>query len=233
MQGTTARIRQSYPGGSFLGALSPAAIAALEAGWSVTEFRKGQIVMNTEEQNSDVFFLLAGSVRVALFTQSGREVSVLTLARGDCFGEFSAIDGAPRSASIEALEPCVTARMSSARFRRTLRETPDLSLTLLELLVGKLRGLTGKVSDFSTMNADQRIRAELLRMAEAAANGADSFLIARPPTQSEIAARVFSNRETVAREMGRLKKAGLLARQGRGLQVPSLVELRAALRAEG
>lgn len=229
MQKTIARVGQKFPETSFLGQLSEAAYQALDRGWTVSEFRKGQMVMNVEEDNSDVFFLLTGSVRVALFTEGGREVSVLTLRRGDCFGEFSAIDGAPRSAGIEALEPCLTARLSAAAFRDTLRATPDLSMTMLELLVGKLRVLTTKVSDFNALNADQRIRAELLRLARQGAEGRDEFVIERPPTQSEIAARVFSNRETVAREMGRLKKAGLLGRKGRGLHVPSLRLLEQAL----
>lgn len=217
-----AHVGQKYPEDSFLGGLSDAAYMALDRRWTVNEYRKGQIVMNSEETHTDVFFLLTGAVRVALFTEAGREVSMLTLRKGDVFGEFSAIDGAPRSASIEALDTCITARLSAEEFRDTLRATPDLSLRMLELLVGKLRGLTSKVSDFNALNADQRIRAELLRLAQAAAAGHDSFVIERPPTQAEIAARVFSNRETVAREMGRLKAAGLLARQGRGLHVPSL-----------
>ena len=225
MSGNIAHVGQRYPDTSFLGALNEAAYVALDRRWSVAEYRKGQMVMHSEETNTDVFFLLTGSVRVALFTEAGREVSMLTLRKGDCFGEFSAIDGAPRSASIEALEPCLTARLSAEDFRDTLRTTPDLSLRMLELLVGKLRSLTTKVSDFNALNADQRIRAGLLRLARDAAAGRSDFVIERPPTQAEIAARVFSNRETVAREMGRLKNAGLIARQGRGLHVPSLTAL--------
>ncbi len=229
MSGKIAHVGQRYPKDTFLGALNEAAYVALDRRWTVGEYRKDQMVMHLQETNTDVFFLLTGSVRVALFTEAGREVSVLTLRKGDCFGEFSAIDGAPRSASIEALEPCLTARLSADDFRDTLRTTPDLSLKMLELLVAKLRGLTSKVSDFNAMNADQRIRAELLRLAQDASGGRDEFVIERPPTQAEIAARVFSNRETVAREMGRLKNAGLLARQGRGLHVVSLMALQEAL----
>jgi len=225
MSSKIAHVGQRYPETSFLGALNEAAYVALDRRWTVNEYRKGQMLMHLEETNTDVFFLLTGSVRVALFTEAGREVSMLTLRKGDCFGEFSAIDGAPRSASIEALEPCLTARLSAEDFCDTLRATPDLSMRMLELLVGKLRQLTGKVSDFNALNADQRIRAEILRLAQAAAAGRDSFVIERPPTQAEIAARVFSNRETVAREMGRLKNAGLIGRQGRGLHIPSLVSL--------
>ena len=53
-----------------------------------------------------------------------------------------------------------------------------------------------------------------------------TVLIERPPTQSELAAVVFSSRESVAREMGRMRKAGVLLRVKRSLHVPSVERLR-------
>jgi hypothetical protein len=44
----------------------------------------------------------------------------------------------------------------------------------------------------------------------------------KPPTQSEIAAFVFTNREAVAREIGKMKRLKLIERRGRGLHVPSV-----------
>lgn len=213
---------QVFPKSSLLGQVNRRALFELDQVWTVSEFKKGQTIMSAEEQKSDVCFLLAGSARVAVFTENGREVSFLRLTKGDCFGEFSAIDGAPRSASIEALTTCVAARMTSEQFRSVLSVSPELSLALLETLVGKLRDLTNKVSDFNNLNADERIRAELLRLAETSHKGKDQFVIDNPPTQLEIAARVFSNRETVAREMGKMRRMGLLGRDGRRLCIPSL-----------
>jgi len=92
----------------------------------------------------------------------------------------------------------------------------------LETLVGKLRDLTNKVSDFNTLSADERIRAEILKLAQLNSKGRDAFVIDGPPTQLEIAARVFSNRETVARGMGKMRHMGLLGRDGRNLCVPSM-----------
>lgn len=224
---------QVFPKSSLLGRVSRSAMSALDANWTVTEYAKGQTILAAEDTRSDVWFLLAGEARVAAYTENGREVSFQSLRKGDCFGEFSAIDGAPRSASIDAQMTCVVARMSSQQFRAVLQKTPDLSLALLESLVGKLRDLTSKVSDFNTLSADDRIRAELLRLAQKNAAGRDRFTIERPPTQLEIAARVFSNRETVAREMGKMRHMGLIDRDGRNLCVQSLAALEAYVESRG
>ncbi len=216
---------QAFPEDSLLGQVPRRTIEVLTERWSVTEYTKGQMIMGSEDTTSDICFLLTGSARVAVFTESGRQVSFLHLLKGDCFGEFSAIDGAPRSASIEAQSTCIAARMSSAQFRNVLQEAPELSLALLESLVGKLRDLTHKVSDFNTLNADDRIRGEILAIAKKHADGRDSFVVERPPTQLEIASQIFSNRETVAREMGRMRNLGLIARDGRSLAIRSLKQL--------
>lgn len=216
---------QAFPENTLLGQVPRSAYSVLAEKWSVTEYKKGQMIMGDEDTNSDVCFLLAGSARVALFTEFGREVSVLHLNKGDCFGEFSAIDGEPRSASIEARSTCIAARVTAAKFREVLTEAPELSLALLESLVGKLRKLTTKVSDFNTLSADDRIRGEILELARHHSNGRENFVLENPPTQTEIAARIFSNRETVAREMGRMRNAGLIGRDGRSLCFPSLKAL--------
>lgn len=224
---------QIFPENSLLGQIPRSAYTVLAEKWTVSEYEKGQTIMGNEDTNSDVCFLLTGSARVAVFTESGREVSFLSLSKGDCFGEFSAIDNAPRSASIEAQSTCIAARLSSQCFREVLQQAPELSLALLETLVQKLRTLTTKVSDFSTLSADDRIRGEVLELARANSNGQDSFVVEQPPTQTEIAARIFSNRETVAREMGRMRNKGLIDRDGRNIRIVSLQALEAYVEGAG
>ncbi|MEK6204038.1 MAG: helix-turn-helix domain-containing protein, partial [Amylibacter sp.] len=51
-------------------------------------------------------------------------------------------------------------------------------------------------------------------------------LVERPPTQTELAAYIFTSREGVAREMGRLRKAGILTREKRSIRFLSLKLLR-------
>ena len=220
-----ARSGIAYPKGSVLHNVGPKGLEELDAVWTVGEYAKGQMLLQAEETTSDVWFLLSGLARVAVFTESGREVSMFTFERGDSFGEFSAIDSEPRSASIEALTDCVAARLSGPQFRSILASSHSVSGAFLRLLVGKLRDMTAKVSDFSAHTADERIRGEILRIALAASKGRDIFIIDTPPTQAEIAARVFTNRETVAREMGRMRRLGVIDRVGRRISVPSLAAL--------
>ena len=171
------------------------------------------------------FFVIDGSVRATIYTDGGREVSFLTFSNGDCIGEFSAIDGAPRSSDAIAETDCIAGCLAAGKFRKLLKTHSDMSYSLLTLLVGHLRYLSRRVVDFNAKSADERLREKLLELAEAGQFGGEAP-IERPPTQTELAAFVFSSRESVAREMGRMRKAGVLARKKRALFFPSVRMLR-------
>ena len=220
-----ANLEVQYPKDTLLGDIDPATREAIEGIWTITKYRSGQVILGAEETSIDVLFLLEGSVRVANFSDKGREVSFSAVDEGDCFGEFAVIDGAPRSASVVALNNCRVARVSDVQFLHLLHNHPDMCLSLMRNLVGKLRELTRRVSDFTALRADDRIRQEVIRLFRDVQTSDGSADLAKPPTQSELAAFVFTNREAVAREIGRMKKAGLVQRRGRGLFAQSVAAL--------
>jgi CRP-like cAMP-binding protein len=218
-------VHLKYPTETLLGRIEQRTWAGLNRAWSSSDYENGQVILAAEEKTSDVCFLLQGSARATVFTESGREVSFVLLTRGDCFGEFSAIDEAPRSASVVATGTCTAARLSARAFREQLRSNADLSFALSAVLVGKLRHLSQRISDFNALSADERVRKEVWNLAVSNRNGNDTATLDHPPTQTDLAAFVFTNREGVAREMGRMKRAGVLERHGRGLYFPSLARL--------
>jgi hypothetical protein len=65
------------------------------------------------------------------------------------FGEYPAIDGLSRSASVEALTDCVVAAMSAAAFRELLRTEAMAADVALKRLVATIRTLSVRVYEFS------------------------------------------------------------------------------------
>ncbi|MEM7438796.1 MAG: Crp/Fnr family transcriptional regulator [Pseudomonadota bacterium] len=217
----------SYPRESFLGRINDASWAALTARWTTSTYPARALIISAEDLESrDVFFVLDGVIRATVYTDAGREVSMLNFRRGDIIGQFSAIDDAPRSSDAIAERECIVANISQAEFKSLLKEHADISYQLLKLSVGHLRVLSKRVVEFNAMSADERLRAEILDLVERSAGDRDDVLIERPPTQAELAAIVFSSRESVAREMGRMRDAGVALRIKRALHVPSVEKLR-------
>jgi len=220
-----ANLEVQYPEKTILGRISETSRDALREVWTEKAFAPGQLILDAEDRGGDVLLLLQGAARAANFSAKGREVSFTGIKEGDCFGEFAMIDGAPRSASVLAMERSRVALIPDAMFRRLLGEHPDLSMALMQHLVDKLRDLTRRVSEFTALRADDRIRLEILRQFEVAEGTDGSALLDSPPTQAALAAFVFTNREAVAREIGRMKRKKLIERRGRALYAPSVMKI--------
>jgi CRP-like cAMP-binding protein len=97
-------------------------------------FTPGQRIVEEGNLGETLFVMLAGQAKVV----RGRR-TVATVVPGDFFGELSALDGGPRTATIVAETPVRVLRV----FRHTLvsmvEEEPSLSLKLLDGIVRRIR----------------------------------------------------------------------------------------------
>jgi len=182
-------------------------------------YQPGREVVEFTATATDVYFLTQGLARVVVHASSGRNVLYRTIEAGSIFGEFAAIDGKPRSASVEILEPSTVACMPAREFRNAIADTPEIAMALLRHLTSECRHLTNRVLEFSTLAVQNRVQAELLRLAgnHKCENG--RVQVCPTPTHSEIASRVSTHREAVTRELNRLRKIGVLESGNRGLVI--------------
>ncbi|MEJ2124903.1 MAG: Crp/Fnr family transcriptional regulator, partial [Alphaproteobacteria bacterium] len=154
-----------------------------------------------------------------IYSSHGKVVGFRQINPGDMFGEFAAIDGRERSATVEAMKVSSALVMSASLFKELMENDSAFLNTVLLHLVKILRCMTARVVEFSTLAVKNRIHNELLRLAKEAADGSGLYLINPAPTHSEIAAQISTHREAVSREISRLKRLGLLERRGKSLIV--------------
>lgn len=180
-------------------------------GWR--HYELGEQIVDYLDATDSVFFLITGEARVTIYSLAGQVVSFRELGPGAMFGEYAAIDGGPRSASVEARGSCQVASMPAAAFREVLQTEQEVAQALLKHFVRGLRELTTRVFEFSTLAVRYRIQAEVLRLASLAPLEGESARIVPVPTHAEIASRVSTHREAVTREFNRLSRIGIIERQ--------------------
>lgn len=207
--------------------LPPAALAAIEKGCAWRTYRPGESVIDYLDSSSDVFFILSGEVRASIYSVEGKAVTFSDLGPGDMFGEYAAIDGAPRSAGIMASTPCLVASMTANIFRGLIESEPLLATTLLRQSVAKVRELTARIYEFSALAVNNRIQAELLRLTKLAQLSRNTAEIDPAPLHADVASRTSTHREAVTRELSRLSKLGIVERRGRVLIVRDVARLTA------
>ena len=185
----------------------------------------GQQIISREADDRDLYFIVAGRVRVTTYSAGGREVSFRDLGAGDCFGEVAAIDGKPRSADVIALESTLVAALPPAAFWRLAREEPLVAQRMLLRLADSVRGLSERVIDLSTLDVQNRIYGELLRLAREAGVAGNTARIDPAPKHADLAARVSTYREQVTRELSALVKTGILERGDHALVIRDVARL--------
>ena len=209
-----------FPEGSTLHACGAEGYAALAQYWTESNFPPKSVIVSESDTDDDVFFVVKGLARAATFTDNGREVLYSDLPRGDSFGIFAAIDGEPRSTNVFAKEHSRIARMSANHFREVLYSNEAVNKAFILYLVDRIRYLSGRMTEATTLSTEQRLCAQLLRMC--AKTGPDSGFIEKLATQQELATLISSQRESVGREMSKLKDQGLISREGKCLTILSL-----------
>ncbi len=170
-------------------------------------------------ESREVLFVIDGAVNILDVSLSGREVTYATLRAGDCFGELAAIDGQPRSASVVATEKTLVAALASEQFLDLLKEHAGVTFKVLQRLTGMVRMGDVRIMEISTLPAAQRVYAEILRMAKPDVTVPDRWVIYPLPPLREIANRISTTRETVARALSQLYPTGLIRRKGKSLYI--------------
>lgn len=209
-----------------LKSLDPAARQSLEQRCRWQRYGRHDEIIGRESDSRDVYFIISGRVRVVNYSLSGREIAFHEMDAGNYFGELAAIDGRPRSATVIALNDALLAAVSPDTFINLLHDHPDMAIEVMRELAQFVRVSTDRIMELSTLGAHNRVHSEILRAARALAPEAENTARISPiPVHADIASRVSTTRETVARVLSDLAKQGLVLREKNALVVTDLDQL--------
>lgn len=179
-------------------------------------YADGELLFVEGDHSDTVHVCLRGQVRLFLTARSGRELLIGMKSPGDEFGELSAIDGRPRSASAVAVGPAVVAELDAERFADLLAERPLLWASVCRTLSADLRRANDRLvarDSESALVRTGRMLVELASMRMRHDRAASTYELAI--TQSDLAGWIGATRESTARALASFRRAGLV-RTGRG-----------------
>ena len=179
----------------------------------------GQVILDRFSASNGVCFLVSGVARVVHYVADHEEITIATIPAGDTIGEISAIDGLGRSASVVADAECLVAELAQTEFHALLARQGAVALDLLRRWAETIRKLSDKVSYLSTGSPDQRVYAELVRLARPEQAGSSRWLIRELPTHQDRARWAQTSREVVASAVAELVRRGVAERRTRSLHI--------------
>jgi CRP-like cAMP-binding protein len=214
--------------GSFLAGLEDSERGALAALGIVRRFPRGSILIFQDEPDDRVMLVLSGRVKVGRVEQDGRELMLEIRDPGDLLGELAFIDGAPRVATVTALEPVHALVMPAAALRAHLETTPRIAVVLLELIARRLRESSLTRSKAGVADTMGRLAARIVELADRYGEpGEGGVTFVSPISQQDLAAWTGASRAGVADALRSLRELGWVTTERRSVTVLDAAALRA------
>jgi CRP/FNR family transcriptional regulator len=170
-------------------------------------FKKGQSLFVEGAGCERVFFVRSGRVKLYRLGANGREQILETLGPGDTCACNPGVKEWRCASSGEAVVPSTVWFLARDQYVNLVNTNSHLALTLNRLFAERLQCFSALIEDVSLKDSKKRLVKFILDMP--AATG-DKTALSLPFTREEIAQRIGTARETVARQLHDLKRKKLI-----------------------
>ncbi|HTC98258.1 MAG TPA: cyclic nucleotide-binding domain-containing protein [Bradyrhizobium sp.] len=105
----------------------------------INEYGVGDVIFEEGSTGRELYVVLNGEVEIAK-VNGGSKTVIITLGKGEFFGEMAVIDGSSRSATaIAATAGTRVMRINHARFVYLVSQQPAFALMIMDALSKRLR----------------------------------------------------------------------------------------------
>src|ERR1051325_9576468 len=123
-------------------------------------YKAGETIFNEHDRGDALYILEEGSVRIWVYDEDVKEVTLAELKPGDFFGELAVLDRGERSSSATAISDIHLHRLSSDDFQKFLIEHPDASIDVICEIAARMRQTNQLVSQRAARNINVEMEAK-------------------------------------------------------------------------
>jgi len=183
-----------------------------------------------DDPSDSLYVVLSGSAKIFQTSEDGKERILKIIRKGEAFGELAMIEGQPRSASVQTLEPSEMLVLVRKDFQAFCDKHPSVLWMLLQALAERLRRVNEDVLDMSFRDVPYRVLRVLSQLVERHGTaGPDGWRMSTPLLAKDLASMVGSNAEGVGRLIDGYETDGLIKRDRTSWTVPDPKALTRAL----
>lgn len=193
---------------------------------TVQRLHAGELLYAQGDLHACFYLVRSGFVHTTVLHPTGHQLLLEVFGPGAIFGEASAFIAAHRHVSATAVTPVVLSRYEAQEIRELMGHSPDLVMTLLQLLGHKHRLLIDKLSSFTSTTPSVRLM-ELLARAELLPH--DSRTGKLHLTHEQIGAMTGLSRVTVTRVLRSMVEKNWVATHKGSIEILDPHALREAL----
>jgi CRP/FNR family transcriptional regulator len=192
--------------------LGLAVLDSLALGVSLRRYNRGEIIFWESDPCSGLHIIKKGSVKLFKLSPQGRELIINTNDEGTSFNEVPVFDDGENPVNAAALENCEIWVVDAAVIRHTMEDNPEMCKAVIQSLSANLRMMVSKVEELSFYQVTNRLARLISRLPP-------EQLEEQHITQDQLAARLGTVREVVARSLRDLERSGAIRVERRQIQV--------------
>ncbi|MGB4829364.1 MAG: Crp/Fnr family transcriptional regulator [Paracoccaceae bacterium] len=174
------------------------------------EFDRGTTIFLQGERASAIYLVAEGWVKLYRIAPNGAEAVVSVFTKGASFGEAVAFRHDTYPVAAEAVTDCRLIRIEADAFLRSIRENPELAISILSATFAHLHALVAQVEALKAQTGAQRVAEFLLELSSCESGACEVTL---PYDKVLIAGRLGMKPESLSRAFARLREQGVTVRQ--------------------
>ncbi|MFT6436682.1 MAG: CRP/FNR family cyclic AMP-dependent transcriptional regulator [Candidatus Azotimanducaceae bacterium] len=182
-------------------------------------YPKGSTIIYAGEDSDSIYYITNGSVTVLIEDDSGREIIVAYLNKGDFFGEMALFGEGTRTAWVKAKTDCDVAELGYSKFVDLSKQDSGMLFELTSQVVERLGKTTQKVGDLAFLDVTGRVARQLLDLCDQPDAMTHPKGMQIKITRQEIGRLVGCSREMVGRVLKTLEDQGLVTVKGKTMVV--------------
>lgn len=175
------------------------------------EFQRGDVLFWEGDPCDGLHIIEYGSAKIFKLSPQGRQYIVRILQEGDTFSEVPAFDEGTNPVNVEALETCRVWVINNQKLHELIMEHPVFAQKVLVNFGKMLRGMVRMVSEMAFYQVTHRLARLIAELPQEKS--------APHWTQEQLAARLGTVREVVARSMKELERSGAIKVEDRRIQI--------------
>jgi CRP/FNR family transcriptional regulator, cyclic AMP receptor protein len=191
------------------------------------KFSRDHVVFFEGSRSDSLYVIVRGAVKIYRNAQDGREKILSVLGSGEIFGEFSLLDGQPRSASVATLQPSEMLSIDHLDFRRFIMNSPDVLWKVLEEMCERLRIVNDENFDLAFRSMAYRFVRALLKLGEYRTASVDGVKVI--VSKQDLAGMVGCSAERLSSLLQKLEDRNLVRTRGNDVHICDIDVLRKAI----
>ena len=175
------------------------------------EYERGDVLFWEADSGAGMHIIESGSVKLYRISPQGRQYIISVMSEGATCNEVPAFDGGVNPVNVEALETSRVWVIDQVTLRTLVKTHPEFALKVLNKFGQNLRNLVRKVSEMAFYQVTNRLARLITELPSEEAR--------THWTQEQLAARLGTVREVVARSLKELEKSGAIRIEDRRIQI--------------